>query len=74
LDEDIKQVRLWDLRTNSCRWPLGERWEHVEFFCGEPTVPAGSWCKEHRKRVFHTRAMTRSSGARTPIVFKKDRR
>jgi GcrA cell cycle regulator len=65
VDNDTKQVRLCDLRTNSCRWPLGERWEHVEFFCGEPTVAGGSWCKEHRKRVF-SRAVVR--GGKTPMV------
>jgi hypothetical protein len=63
-DEDTKQVRLCDLRTNSCRWPLGGIWEHVEFFCGDPTVPGGSWCKEHRERVF-SRAMVRSRKAPT---------
>ncbi len=72
MDEDTKQVRLWDLRTNSCRWPLGGMWEHAEFFCGEPSVPGGSWCKEHRKQVFYTRA-TRLSGETTPMVL-KDRR
>lgn len=65
VDNDTKQVRLCDLRTNSCRWPLGERWEHVEFFCGEPTVAGGSWCEEHRKRVF-SRAVVR--GGKTPMV------
>ena len=64
VDNNTKQVRLCDLRTNSCRWPLGECWEHVEFFCGEPTVAGSSWCKEHQRRVF-SRAMVR--GGTTPI-------
>jgi GcrA cell cycle regulator len=66
VDENTKQVRLCDLRTNSCRWPLGECWEHVEFFCGEPTVPGSSWCKEHGERVF-SRAVVRG----TPMALKR---
>jgi len=31
VDKDTQQVRLCDLRMNSCRWPSGGRWEHVEF-------------------------------------------
>ena len=46
-----KGVRLFDLTLRSCRWPLGGAWEHTEFFCGEPTVPGCSWCKEHKKRA-----------------------
>ena len=69
VDEDTKQVRLCDLRMNSCRWPLGGIWEHVEFYCGEPSTPGCSWCKEHRKRVF-ARAMIRRTGVRTPMVLK----
>src|SRR5688572_4486545 len=33
-------------------------------FCGDPSVPGGSWCKEHRERVF-SRAMVRSRKAPT---------
>jgi hypothetical protein len=73
LDEDTKQVRLCDLRMNSCRWPLGGGWEHVEFYCAEPTTPADSWCAEHRKRVF-ARTMIRRSGVRTPMVLKNLRK
>ena len=69
MDEDTKQVRLCDLRTNSCRWRLGGQCEHVEFYCGEPIIPGSSWCAEHRKRVF-ARAMIRRSGVRTPMVLK----
>ncbi len=39
--ENTKHVRLWDLRTNSCRWPLGEPSEQAEFLCGEPAIPGG---------------------------------
>jgi hypothetical protein len=65
-------VWLSDLRSTSCRWPLGGPWDHVEFFCGEPTLPGCSWCKEHRERAF-ARATGSVSGERRPFVL-KDRR
>ena len=66
MDEDTKQVRLWNLRINSCRWPLGGTWEHVEFYCGEPCTAGSPYCKEHRRRAF-TREMIRPSGVKTPM-------
>jgi hypothetical protein len=45
-------VRLWDLRPNRCRWPLGGLWDRVEFFCGKPADGGCSYCREHRKRAF----------------------
>ena len=68
----VKGVRLWELRTTSCRWPLGERWDHVEFFCGEPIIRGCSWCKEHRARAF-VRAWVRGAD-KAPITLKDRRR
>jgi hypothetical protein len=59
-----KQVRLCDPRMNGCRWPLRGRWEHVEFYCGEPTTPHSSWCAEHRKPAF-ARATSPAAGTQT---------
>ncbi len=66
-EDPIKHVRLWDLRTSSCRWPLGEPREQAEFFCGEPAIPGGPYCREHRERAF-----TRWSpvGANKPMALK----
>jgi hypothetical protein len=50
--QDQTGIRLDELRLSSCRYPLGDQWDRVEMYCGEPTQPGGSWCKEHRKRVF----------------------
>jgi hypothetical protein len=50
--ESEKGVRLQDLKLNSCRYPLGDAYDRVEFFCGAPTKPGCSWCEEHRRRVF----------------------
>ena len=59
-------IRLWDLRSTTCRWPLGGPWEHVEFFCGEPTFPSCSYCREHRKR-----AVVQATGSsRRPFMVK----
>ena len=70
--EEAKGVRLWDLRHRSCRWPLGTTWQHAEFFCGEPSVPGCSWCKEHQKRAF-ARIVAPRKGQRKMMVL-KDRR
>jgi GcrA cell cycle regulator len=48
--------RLPDLKLTGCRWILGDvrsgRWS----YCGAPiSEPGGSWCAEHRKRVFEKR-------------------
>ena len=68
--ETTKGVRLVDLRRTSCRWPLGEMFDHVEFFCGEPTAPGCSWCAKHRKLAFHR---TVSQAPKKPMAL-KDRR
>ena len=72
--EKAPGVRIEELRLRSCRWPLGGRWEHVEFYCGELTVPGCPYCKEHRQQAF-VRA-ERPGVKRTPMPFLilKDRR
>ena len=52
IDRGGEGVRLWDLRSNSCHWPLGALSEPAEFFCGAPTTTACSYCQEHRARAF----------------------
>ena len=70
-DQPAPGLRLWELRRTSCRWPLGERWDIVEFFCGETTAPGCSYCKEHRQRAF-VRAYNRTGPKR--FVSLKERR
>lgn len=61
-------VRLWDLRPSNCHWPLGGLFEHVEFFCGEPTEPGCPYCEDHRKRAFvRAPAATRRDAPRPEI-------
>jgi hypothetical protein len=45
-------VDLFDLDFSDCRWPVGRPKNGLQLFCGEPSVPGCSWCKEHRKRAF----------------------
>lgn len=70
-EEAPQGFRLWDLRTRSCRWPLGGTHEHAEFFCGATTVPGCPYCQEHSKRAF-ARAAAPGSRAdkKPPLVFK----
>jgi len=44
------QVFLMALTTNMCRFPVSGSGEKT-LFCGDPTEK-GSWCPDHRKRVF----------------------
>ena len=71
--ESANGVRLWDLRQSSCRWPLGTTWEHAEFFCGEPSVPGCSWCRDHQKRAF-ARVAAPAKANRGGMVLKDRRR
>ena len=64
-------LRLWELRPNGCRWPLGGTWEHAEFFCGAPRLPGCSYCKEHRKLAFSRAVLAPAS--KKPISFKDGR-
>lgn len=36
--------------AHQCRFPVGED-DQGHLFCGKRTL-SGSWCKEHRKRVY----------------------
>lgn len=65
-------LRLWELRRTNCRWPLGERWDSAEFFCGEPTAPNCSYCKEHRQRAY-VRAYYKTS-AKHFVIFQNRRK
>jgi hypothetical protein len=49
-------MRIWDLRLDSCRWPVGPASEPAVFFCGEPTIGGCSWCSEHRPLAFIRRS------------------
>ena len=44
------QVFLMALTPNMCRFPVNRDGEKT-LFCGDPTE-SGSWCSDHRKRVF----------------------
>ena len=44
------QVFLMALTPNMCRFPVNGDGEKT-LFCGDPTE-SGSWCSDHRKRVF----------------------
>jgi hypothetical protein len=44
-------IRLFDLRAEQCRWPLGDD-SPARFFCGAPTVGSTSWCEHHQRVAF----------------------
>ena len=40
-------IRLGELRTGMCSWPLGEPGTPDFQFCGRPAVPGKPYCDEH---------------------------
>ena len=41
------KCRLMDLKTNTCRWPIGEPTDEDFHFCGKQTVIGKPYCSEH---------------------------
>jgi GcrA cell cycle regulator len=41
------KCRLMDLKTNTCRWPIGEPTDEDFHFCGKQTVIGKPYCAEH---------------------------
>jgi hypothetical protein len=54
------QVFLMALTTNMCRFPVSGDGERT-LFCGDP-VENGSWCTDHRKRVFTPKTGVKRDG------------
>lgn len=49
-------VAFADLKTNSCRWPIGDP-KHGRFgFCGEPKVEGLPYCGPHCRRAYQAPA------------------
>ncbi|MBQ7412981.1 MAG: global cell cycle regulator GcrA-like protein [Alphaproteobacteria bacterium] len=47
-----EKCRLMDLRTNTCRWPIGEPTDENFHFCGKQTVTGKPYCAEHCKIAY----------------------
>lgn len=46
------KCRLLDLRTNTCRWPIGDPLDEDFHFCGRPTTTGKPYCPEHCKAAY----------------------
>lgn len=46
------KCRLMDLRTNTCRWPIGDPSDDDFHFCGHPTTTGKPYCPEHCKAAY----------------------
>jgi hypothetical protein len=59
-------IHLNDIKNNQCRWIDNEASSLL--YCGEPTLPGKSWCREHYARAFvprHKPALKADPDART---------
>jgi GcrA cell cycle regulator len=54
------QAFLMALTSNMCRFPVNGDGERT-LFCGDPTEK-GSWCPDHRKRVFYPKPGVKRDG------------
>ena len=54
------QAFLMALTSNMCRFPVSGDGERT-LFCGDPTEK-GSWCPDHRKRVFYPKPGVKRDG------------
>jgi len=46
------KCQLMDLKTNTCRWPIGDPTDKDFCFCGKPTVTGKSYCEEHCHQAY----------------------
>lgn len=47
-----RKMGLLDLKSNSCRWPIGEPHEADFHFCGQPVSTGKPYCPEHCKVAY----------------------
>ena len=43
---------LMDLKTNTCRWPIGEPEDKDFHFCGKQTVTGKPYCSDHCQEAY----------------------
>jgi GcrA cell cycle regulator len=54
-------VTLLDLKTSSCRWPLGDPSEESFRFCGTRTQPGETYCACHAEKAYPARGRAKGS-------------
>ena len=64
------QVFLMALTSNMCRFPVSGDGEKT-LFCGDPTE-SGSWCPDHRKRVFVPKPGVKRHGEEVKVRKESD--
>jgi len=64
------QVFLMALTPNMCRFPVNGDGANT-LFCGDPTE-SGSWCPEHRKRVFTPKPGVKRDGEEVKLRKESD--
>ncbi len=46
------KCRLMDLKTNTCRWPIGEPEDKDFHFCGKQTTMGKPYCPDHCQEAY----------------------
>lgn len=57
--DNRKRVPLMDLKSNECRWPLGDPRDENFGFCGHAQIPGLPYCAEHAKIAYQAATRNR---------------
>lgn len=57
----MSEIKLEDLKTNMCRWPIGDPKNEEFHFCGKLKASGVPYCRHHEEMAYRSDA--RSSAA-----------
>jgi len=67
----VGKCHLMDLKSNTCRWPIGEPENEDFHFCGKPTVTGKPYCEEHCKEAYTSLKELADQNAQNKLKAKK---
>lgn len=67
----VGKCHLMDLKSNTCRWPIGEPENEDFHFCGKPTVTGKPYCEVHCKEAYTSLKELADQNAQNKLKAKK---
>ncbi|MBR6411612.1 MAG: global cell cycle regulator GcrA-like protein [Alphaproteobacteria bacterium] len=67
----VGKCHLMDLKSNTCRWPIGEPENEDFHFCGKTTVTGKPYCEEHCKAAYTSLKELADQNAQNKLKAKK---
>ena len=65
------KCHLMDLKTNTCRWPIGDPENEDFHFCGKQTATGKPYCPEHCKEAYTSLKELADQNAQNKLKAKK---